>query len=398
MAAFINEAKAKASPTCKYLLVVDEVQMLYGEPTRPLWIAVKFMQQCCRNQQSTLDFSAILFGTHGVGVLPAATPLTFDPLNSLNLQFSPPRLGQDTALALARFTGHHVGLTRTVLEVLRDEFKSKPEASQGEIIATILGERVADAIASTRCFIRFEMMQDAQASASKRLIEQVLRVSTLRASQQFPMPDSNAPDSGTVWFLVSRGVFAVDHSRKHFYFSSPALARCYYSRFFCTSRALTMPADIDALLKQTLTKIPVYELKNSLGCNVDTELSERTWQMQFFSKLTESLPAKCCVSPDVGALFGTSGKLDFYINGTTRWALELLINGKGIKEHFERFSQLYSAIPRKDFRLVDLRCVTRPPKKRFPHQVVHVLYTEDLKEFFWQHGDGRSRVGPYKFA
>eukprot|EP01105_Mastigella_eilhardi_P004865 TRINITY_DN1658_c0_g1_i5.p1 TRINITY_DN1658_c0_g1~~TRINITY_DN1658_c0_g1_i5.p1 ORF type:complete len:137 (+),score=23.48 TRINITY_DN1658_c0_g1_i5:51-413(+) len=120
--------------------------------------------------------------------------------------------------------------------------------------------------------------------------------------------------------------------------------------------------------------------------------------MQFFCKLTESLPANCRVSPDVGALFGTSGKLDFYINSTACWALELLINGKGIMENFKRFSQLYSALPHKDFRLVDLRCVSRPPKKRFPHEVVHVLFTEDMKEFYWQHGDCSSSDGPFKFA
>eukprot|EP01105_Mastigella_eilhardi_P009551 TRINITY_DN2251_c0_g2_i1.p1 TRINITY_DN2251_c0_g2~~TRINITY_DN2251_c0_g2_i1.p1 ORF type:complete len:311 (-),score=60.93 TRINITY_DN2251_c0_g2_i1:996-1814(-) len=83
VAAFIDEARAPSDR--RYLLVVDEVQLSYSEPASPLWSAVKLMKQILR-RTGTLNFSAILFGTYGVNLMPEATPVSFDSPNTLFLQ------------------------------------------------------------------------------------------------------------------------------------------------------------------------------------------------------------------------------------------------------------------------------------------------------------------------
>ena len=42
-------------------------------------------------------------------------------------------------------------------------------------------------------------------------------------------------------------------------------------------------------------------------------------------------------SPDVGRIFGTKGFLDFYVDRSRKWGVELVRDGDKLKEHAERF-------------------------------------------------------------
>ena len=52
------------------------------------------------------------------------------------------------------------------------------------------------------------------------------------------------------------------------------------------------------------------------------------------------------------------GEIDFYLNGSLRWGIELLVNGDRISEHIARFAVdgKYAALAVKDYAVVDLRC------------------------------------------
>ena len=51
-------------------------------------------------------------------------------------------------------------------------------------------------------------------------------------------------------------------------------------------------------------------------------------------------------------------EIDFYLNGSLRWGIELLVNGDGIGEHMAQFAAngKYAALAVKDYAIVDLRC------------------------------------------
>ena len=65
-------------------------------------------------------------------------------------------------------------------------------------------------------------------------------------------------------------------------------------------------------------------------------------------------------SVDVGAVFGSSGFLDFTIHDNNiLWGIELLREGSKLEEHVSRFaSGKYSTFPLSDYCLVDFRRVS----------------------------------------
>ena len=78
-------------------------------------------------------------------------------------------------------------------------------------------------------------------------------------------------------------------------------------------------------------------LQVSLGIGVDGHLLERVWQMEFYRAATQVLPANIFISVDVGAVFGSSGFIDFYVDDARDWAIELLRDGNDVEEHCRRF-------------------------------------------------------------
>lgn len=78
-------------------------------------------------------------------------------------------------------------------------------------------------------------------------------------------------------------------------------------------------------------------LKKSMSKGVDGILYERHWQMEFYRVATSQLAPEHTISPDVGKVFGTTGFLDFYVDGGLKWAIELLREGDRAQEHSDRF-------------------------------------------------------------
>lgn len=59
--------------------------------------------------------------------------------------------------------------------------------------------------------------------------------------------------------------------------------------------------------------------------------------MEFYRAATSVLPENNNISPDVGRIFGSNRYVDFYVNGTLQWAIELLREGSKSAEHEDRF-------------------------------------------------------------
>ena len=76
----------------------------------------------------------------------------------------------------------------------------------------------------------------------------------------------------------------------------------------------------------------------------------------------------CCICPELSKIFPDTtnpntqqaipGAIDFYLNSSLRWGIELLVNGDGIGEHINRFTPpdgKYAALALSDFIVVDFR-------------------------------------------
>ena len=89
---------------------------------------------------------------------------------------------------------------------------------------------------------------------------------------------------------------------------------------------------------------------------------EATFQHLIFSGLLKFTPRETSILPELSKSFASPndsipGALDFYIDGSLVWGLELLVNGDRIGEHIDRFGPngKYSILGFTDYIVVDFR-------------------------------------------
>ncbi|CAH1767234.1 402_t:CDS:2, partial [Entrophospora sp. SA101] len=121
------------------------------------------------------------------------------------------------------------------------------------------------------------------------------------------------------------------------------------------------------LIKEALSKIDSNAFLNSHGKSKDgKKILERLWQVELYCALKEHLYEKANISLEVGRMYCDDGIIDLYIP-KYGWGIELLIDGVGMKEHYNRFKEdgKYSLIPMKDYIILDIR-QTVMAKKLYP--------------------------------
>ncbi|CAJ0634356.1 7341_t:CDS:2 [Entrophospora sp. SA101] len=120
-------------------------------------------------------------------------------------------------------------------------------------------------------------------------------------------------------------------------------------------------------LEEALSKIDSNAFLNSHGKSKDgKKILERLWQVELYCALKEHLYEKANISLEVGRMYCDDGIIDLYIP-KYGWGIELLIDGVGMKEHYNRFKEdgKYSLIPMKDYIILDIR-QTVMAKKLYP--------------------------------
>ena len=75
---------------------------------------------------------------------------------------------------------------------------------------------------------------------------------------------------------------------------------------------------------------------------------EAVFQHLFMEGLALHTPPECSICTELSKIFPSetnvnsqqaiAGEIDFYLNGSLRWGIELLVNGDGIGEYLSRFS------------------------------------------------------------
>ena len=136
-------------------------------------------------------------------------------------------------------------------------------------------------------------------------------------------------------------------------------ANWYYNRRCFPNRALQAPESLDHLIIHAVGLISAKRLKDTL---VDGFPKETTFQHLFNEAMSLLLPPQNVIIPELNTAVEDSngkvvtGELDFYVNGTLKWAVELLRHGDKIGEHLSRFdlqNGKYRKVDIRDYIIVD---------------------------------------------
>ena len=278
---------------------------------------------------------------------------------------------EDVISAIFNITNGHPGLCRFILRWLRDHFREGTRTTPTEeILRFLASSSLRTSITSTsRAFYWTENWHPSEDEAD--FIRKMLFI--CRDNDFHPFDG----DSIAKRFIKS-GVFATDSTNGNMKFSAPITRIILSHRLFTSSLAKSPTTSFEDFLTRTIERFCPTKLINSLGKGVNSYLLERTWQMEWYRSATTVVPMDATVSADVGPVFGSSGFLDFYVNGSHSWGIELLREGDKLQEHANRFGTggTYSNIPLKKWAVLDFRCQlkeVRDPKQNF----WYVCYSDD---------------------
>mmetsp|Transcript_15636 Transcript_15636/g.43126 ORF Transcript_15636/g.43126 Transcript_15636/m.43126 type:complete len:232 (-) Transcript_15636:480-1175(-) len=142
----------------------------------------------------------------------------------------------------------------------------------------------------------------------------------------------------------------------------------WYFSFKCFSnRGIRCPESLDELVVESVKLMSAKRFRDTL---IDGFPKEATFQHAFNETMNKLLPVRNYVIPEFNTFCTDSnsnpvhGELDFYINGSKQWCLELLRNGHKVCEHLARFDseiRKYREAKPNQYLVVDCRA---PKKER----------------------------------
>jgi len=103
------------------------------------------------------------------------------------------------------------------------------------------------------------------------------------------------------------------------------------------------PQNLEDFIETCLGEMRPSVLINSFGrskgtsiSNLDGNLKEASWAMEFYRIGFYILPENCILSAEVGGVFDSKGSIDFYINSSRKWLVELVRDSDLVQNHWER--------------------------------------------------------------
>ncbi|KAJ3211579.1 hypothetical protein HDU82_005505, partial [Entophlyctis luteolus] len=143
---------------------------------------------------------------------------------------------------------------------------------------------------------------------------------------------------------------------------SSIMGQRYFLKWLFPNRSLSAPPSLRVLIEGCIQNMSCSILTRSV---VEGFPKEATFQHLIMEGLAKFTPPSCSICPDLSKVFpGTNqagekipGEIDFYLNGSLRWGVELLVDGRGITEHTDRFglNGKYFKLDVNDYIIVDFR-------------------------------------------
>nr|CAG8666230.1 10204_t:CDS:1 [Entrophospora candida] len=283
----------------------------------------------------------------------------------------------------------HLGLIRRILHFIYERHNPSygyNPPTESEILKYLSSSTLFDHVSSHRGAIHLFEFNDRQKEIVRKVIE-----------NDFINITSNSQDYSTISSLCKAGVlhfidkdltqdFVTSQGRVGF-LTNYIFIMCF-TKLNQGTKDPIVPLNVDQFeyfLETTISRLDPDIVENSLGILIRKDkkglLAERSWQMEFYRSAYSCLTEDYYISPDVGATFGTRGRLDFYINTELNWAVELAAEGKDISGHVQRFQQenKYKNIPHSKKIVLDFRIGTNI--KVVVPGAWHILYNKPSRAF-----------------
>ncbi|KAK1928910.1 hypothetical protein P3T76_015550 [Phytophthora citrophthora] len=382
----VSWADAKSTlPSHGYMvyIVLDEAQVIYRQGTSSprhkstmFWQLVKYVLN-----NAAYSVRILMFAAYGSG--PAytllATPVQFDKrmvftIEELNFSHDEvqeyvskwfkgiaflERLSALEAFCanLEELTGGHVGLCATAIHTLNEVYFSRKRS----------GSDLPSADAWIRMLQSGSLYQANDNELFESLIStravwilKTLSTEELDRLERIAYGANPGSDDNIVEQCLQKGILVQTEQR--YLFSSPVMWRFFVKmRVGHIVRALDAPKTLPEMVARVMRSIDYNSIRQTLGRSLSSDIPlERAWQMEFYKAAYRCTPSTFVTSADVGALFGSSGFVDFTIHGgDIFWGIELLREASNLVEHIERFSPggSYFSLKLSDFCLIDFRRV-----------------------------------------
>ncbi|GLD96090.1 hypothetical protein PINS_up004768 [Pythium insidiosum] len=366
-------------------LVLDETQVIYQDGTSSprrksnvFWELVKFILS-----NSAYSMRILMFAAYGSGVqyTRLATPIQFDEgivLGIDQLKFSHAEVSEyvtkwfkgiacfeglsSSAMEafcanLKELTGGHVGLCATAIQTLNEVHASRiRRGSDLPSPAEWIGMLQSGSLNRANDNALFETLTSTRAVK----VLKTLDTDELDRLERIAYGANVDSDADIVEQCLQKGILAESEGR--FAFSSPVMWRFFVKmRVGHIVRAPHVPKTLPEMIARVVQAIDYDSIRQTLGRSLSNDIPlERAWQMEFYKAAYRCTPSTFVTSVDVGALFGSSGFIDFTIHGgDTFWGIELLREANDLAEHAERFASggSYAWLGLSDFCLIDFRRV-----------------------------------------
>ncbi|CAG8633139.1 1139_t:CDS:1 [Paraglomus occultum] len=195
--------------------------------------------------------------------------------------------------------------------------------------------------------------------------------------------DISDPDMQNTLMDFMRSGLVTYAGRSRLQYAAP-LIRIIMGKRLYTHRLGLAPSgnNFEQFLRLSIERMRPSELCSSLshGLDKNSRLLERAWQKEWTMAASTAVPSGHTISPDVGAVFRSSGFLNFYINGGLNWGVELMREGERMSQHINRFKPkgTYENIPLTAWAIIDFRHNSLIPNcQTMEDNIWYALYAND---------------------
>jgi len=148
-------------------------------------------------------------------------------------------------------------------------------------------------------------------------------------------------------------------------FTSPLAKRYLYHILFDNVRADRNPNCLLDLVLYSIRSMSSSALAQSIAFDTDFP-KEAMFQHLLMNALVRNTARDTYVCPEFSRILSEAGEsttsnikgeIDFFVDGSLKWGIELLVKGRNVTEHLKRFEpdQIYSSLDCKDYVVVDFR-------------------------------------------
>lgn len=354
-------------------LLLDDAQSIYGEQYLPFWdVFVKGMPVIAPNlfekfhciisatydlstHKSPVDFASFPRIPSGRSDILRISTDEANALYSMRTKDKPWEEWEVFRDTLVQLSKGHIGVLIQGIRLLEEESKNSPLQNFCEegAIECLHGRPFFERL--RRCF------------AAKSTYDNIGRLGLLSAIEYEGINALESVDcenellGESIQQLKRTGV--LDHSGR---FTCPAAFQYYYNELF-PSRGSENPKTIEDLVERSIKSLSAAKLRATRDDGNFPK--EAAFQHLFCEAMFRQLKPDVVLIPEMTTKLPNSegasaaGSLDFYINGSLKWAIELLRKGNKFGEHASRFNQnfgKYRSVKPSAYLLLDFR----GPKKR----------------------------------